>query len=131
MESIDDLSEKHTVVVGFQTLDYGKTLKQFQKVQKPDNFIIPVGLLSISDIIKVFINYIKTAKIYMNNDYLFKGKETKPLINNALQMDYFKLWSFQAYLELAIAMKLKYFNPNIFLYIFNQGILTSEVDQIQ
>ncbi|MBL6996207.1 hypothetical protein [Desulfobacula sp.] len=115
---INDLSKNQSVIVGFHPLDYGETLKKFKGSQKPKNFIIPIGLLSILDIIKVLVNYISSAKIKLKNEYFFKGNEISVLINDSLKMDYYKLRSFQAYLELEIAKKIKLFSPRIFLYIF-------------
>jgi len=115
---IDDMSEKNNVMVGFQPLGYGATLRQFKNTQKPANFIIPIGLLSVFDIIKIFWKYILSAKINLNNEYSFKEKDISNLINNSLKKDYFKLRSFQAFLELEIAIKINRFSPKIFLYIY-------------
>ena len=117
-ELIDDLSDKHNVVVGVQPLTYGKLLKQYSNAWKPDNYIIPIGLMSILDIIKVFLNYIISGKIMLEKGYFFKGVNICELINNSLSLDYYKLRSFQAYLELSIAKKIKTYNPKIFLYMF-------------
>ena len=78
-------------MVGFQPLEYGATLSQFKNIHKPENFIIPVGLLSVFDIIKIFCKYIFTAKIYLKNEYSFKELNISNLINNSLKKDYFKL----------------------------------------
>jgi len=115
---IDDISEGNNVMVGFQPLDYGVTLRQFKNTHKPENFIIPVGLLSIIDIIKIFWEYIFSARVNLKNKYYFKESDISDLINNSLKKDYFKLRSFQAYLELKIAKKIKKFSPETFLYIF-------------
>ena len=115
---IDDMSENNSVIVGFQPLGYGELLKQFKNAYKPGKFIVPVGLLSIGDIIKVLWEYILSAKITLNNEYSFKEKDISNLINNSLKKDYFKLRSFQAFLELEIAKKIIRFSPKTFLYIF-------------
>jgi len=115
---IYDLSAKHNVFVGFQPLEYGKILNQYSKSIKPNNYIIPIGLLSIFDILKLFITYLKTAKIRLNQTYTFKGIDVSELINDSLKLDYYKLRSFQAYIELSIAKKIKLFNPKLFLYMF-------------
>jgi hypothetical protein len=115
---IDDMSDNNSVVVGFQPLGYGELLKQFKNTHKPDNFIVPVGLLSIGDIIKVFWEYILSANVTLYNEYSFKGVVVSNLINNSLKKDYFKLRSFQAFLELEIAKKINRFSPKIFLYIY-------------
>jgi hypothetical protein len=115
---IDDMSVDNNVMVGFQPLGYGATLKQFKNTNKPANFIIPVGLLSVFDIIKIFWKYVYFAKINLKNEYSFKESDISKLICISLEKDYFKLRSFQAYLELEIAKKIKKFSPKTFLYIF-------------
>jgi hypothetical protein len=115
---IYDLSEENNVIVGFQPLGYGETLKQFKNIHKPNNFIIPIGLLSIFDIIKIFLNYIFSAKITLQNEYSFKEIDISNLLIDSLKDDYYKLRSFLAYLELGIAKKIKTFSPDTFLYIF-------------
>ena len=115
---IDDMSEENNVIVGFQPLGYGVTLRHFKNAPKPENFIIPVGLLSIIDIVIIFWKYIISAKVILKNKYYFKESDISNLIYNSLEKDYFKLRSFQAYLELEIAKKIKMFSPKTFLYIF-------------
>ena len=115
---IEDLEKEQTVIVGFQPLDYGKLLNKFRKVEKPENFIIPIGLLNILEIISLLFNYITTAKIKLHKQYFYKGKDICRIINNSITKDYYNLRSFQAYLELFIAEKIKKFKPKIFLYIF-------------
>ena len=115
---IDDLKINHSVVVGFQLLDYGFPLKQFKRAEKDENFIIPIGLLSFKDIVFVFVKYIFSAKLKLKNKYFYKGKDITGIINKSLDSDFYRLRSFQAYLESAIAKKLKVFNPKILLYIF-------------
>ena len=115
---IDELSVEYNVFVGFQPLGYGKILSQYSKANKTHNYIIPIGLLSILDIIKIFITYLATAKIRLNQTYNFKGVDVSELINYSLKNDYYKLRSFQAYVELFIAKKIKKCNPKIFLYMF-------------
>ena len=115
---IGDLHKSHNIVVGFQSLGYGRLLNEFLKAKKPPNYIIPIGLLSSVDILCIFFEYITTAKIQLKNDYLFKGKNINEIINNSLNSDYYNLHSFQAYLELYIAKKIKKYKPEIFLYMF-------------
>ena len=115
---IDDMSVDNNVMVGFQPLEYGATLRQFKNIHKPENFIIPIGLLSIIDIIKIFWKYIFSARVNLENECYYKESDISNLINNSLKKDYFKLRSFQAYLELEIAKKIKKFSPKSFLYIF-------------
>ena len=115
---VDDLSEISNVVVGFQPLEYGKILNQYSKAQKPDNYIISVGLLSILDIIKIIFNYIISGKVILKEKYIFKGVNICGLINDSLKIDYYKLRSFHTYVELSIAKKIKKYNPEIFLYNF-------------
>jgi hypothetical protein len=115
---IDDLSKYKSVVVGFQPLDYGVTLKKFKSAHKAGDFIIPVGLLGLIDIINIFVKYILSANITLKKEYHFKGNDIRNLINDSLKKDYFNLRSFQAYLELEIAKKIKVFTPEIFLYMF-------------
>jgi len=115
---IYDLQKSQNIVVGFQSLGYGRLLNEFLKAKKPPNYVIPLGLLSPVDILGIFCKYITTAKLQLKNDYLFKGKNINEIINNSINSDYYKLRSFQAYLELSIAKKLKKYKPKIFLYMF-------------
>jgi hypothetical protein len=115
---IDDLSLKTSIVVGFQPLNYGKIIQRFMKAKKPKNYINPIGLLTIEDICRVFVSYIKTANINLKNKYYFRRFDITNTINYSLQKDYYKLRSFQAYLELAIAAKIKAYNPKLFLYVY-------------
>lgn len=115
---IFDLSKSYNVVVGFQPLGYGRILHAYSKSIKPSNYINPIGMLSIIDILKIFTYYIKTAKIHLKKTYIYKGVDVSALINYSLKLDYYKLRSFQAYVELFIAKRIKTFEPSVFLYMF-------------
>ena len=115
---IDDLKLDHTVILGFQPLDYGPLLEQFKNARREDNHILNIGLLNIKDIIKLFIDYVFSAKIILKDKYLSNGRDVAQAINSSLNTDFYRLRSFQAYLERAIAEKLTLFSPKIFLYIF-------------
>ncbi len=115
---IDDLSKDKSVVVAFQPLEYGKLISKFKKLNKLNNYIIPIGLLSLYDVLKLFIDYIFSAKLLLKNNYIFKNKNITSLINHSLEKDYYELRSFQAYLDLYIARKVNKYNPKYFIYIF-------------
>jgi hypothetical protein len=117
---IDDLSDKFTTIVGFQPFAFDHTLDLFDKAQKPNNYIIQIGLLNVIDIFNIFISYVLTAKIKIKNDYYYKGKNITKLINESLKHDYYRLGSFQAYLELSIAKIIKNVNPICFIYIYER-----------
>ena len=114
---IYDLEKDNEVVIGFSPLNYGKELIKFQK-NKSKNFIIPIGLLDVSDIFKIMFNYVFSGKAKLSNEYFFNNKTVTKIINFSLSSDYFKFRSFQAYLDLEIAKKIKKYKPKSLLYIF-------------
>ena len=115
---IEDLKEKTNVVVGLQPLNYGKLLTAFKRAKKPEEYIIPIGLLSWGDVIMVLYHYLLSARIQVKKKYLFKNKNINWLINYSLLNDFYKFRSLQAYLDLAIAKKVKEYKPILFLYNF-------------
>jgi hypothetical protein len=117
---IKGLSKEFKTIVGFQPLGFDNTLDLFDKAEKPKNYIIQIGLLNGIDIFNIFISYVLTAKIKIKNDYYYKGINVTKLINASLKQDYYTLGSFQAYLELSIAKKIKKLNPVCFIYNFER-----------
>lgn len=114
---IHDLKKDNKVVIGFSPLNYGKELKKFQK-NKNKNFIIPIGLLELTDIFKIMYRYVFTGKANLDNEYFFNNKPVSKIINFSLSTDYFKFRSFQAYLDFEIAKKIKKYEPKSLIYIF-------------
>lgn len=117
-ELIDDLKQKQPVVVGLHPLTFGKLLTTFKRINKEENYIIPIGLLNIKDIFSLVVEYVSSAKIQLNQKYYFKGKEISFLINNSLKKDYYNFRSFQAYIDLYIARKIKQYDPKYIIYVF-------------
>ena len=102
-----DLTEKYNVVNALQPLNYGKELSAYKNIRRKENFIIPIGLLSPKDIFLLLFKYIFTARIQVRKPYLFKGEKINAIINRSLRKDFYKFRSLQAYLEQAIAQKIK------------------------
>jgi len=115
---IKDISIDNDVVVAYQPLSYGKLLRQFKRSDQQNNYIVPIGLLNIMTLVKLFYNYIINAKVTLKKRYQFKGVDITKLINNSLKKDFFKLRSFQAYLELSIAKRVVRFKPKLLFYVF-------------
>ena len=115
---IDDLQTNYPVIVGLQPLNFGRLLWDFRRVNKSNNFIVPIGLLSSKDIFKLMLDYLRSAKVILKEKYYFKGRDITSLINRSLTHDYLKFRSFQAYLDLYIARKLIKYRPKKFLYVF-------------
>lgn len=112
-----DLSRGDNVIVSFQPLDYSLLTKTW-KLNKKDNYIVAVGLLSITDIFKLMIDYIFTARLQIKGSYNYKNQDITPAINQSLLLDYLRLRSFQAYQERYICRKLLKFNLKAFIYVF-------------
>jgi len=113
----DDLSRDNKIIVSFYPLDYS-LLKKIKKLNKKENYIVAVGLLSIFDIIKLVLDYIFTAHLKVKGSYTYKGRDIAPAINRSLWLDYFQLRSFQAYQDKYICQKLLRFNLKAFVYVF-------------
>jgi hypothetical protein len=115
---ITDLRLHQRVVVGFHPIHYNNNLNAFNKFNKNIDNIIPIGLLRVSDIYSLLIKYIKNGRLQLNKQCYYKGKNITALINDSLNVDYYKLRSFQYFLDLQIAKKIKKYNPSVFLYVF-------------
>ena len=113
----DDLSHGNNIIVSFQPLDYS-LLKKAKGINKKDNYIIAVGLLSVADIFKLMIDYVFTAHLKIKGCYNYENRDIAPVINQSLLLDYLRLRSFQAYQEKYICQKLLRFNLKAFIYVF-------------
>ena len=69
---LDELSVNHKIVAAFQPLKYDNLLYRFDKAQKPENYIIPVGLLSLFDILSILWEYIFSAKVILKKNTFLK-----------------------------------------------------------
>lgn len=117
-ELIDDLNEQTSMVLAFQPLKIDRLMWKFKKDNTNQNFIIPIGLLGVSDICLLFLDYIKTAKLRLKKEYFYKKKSINKLVNQSLEDDYYKLRSFPAFLESYITEKILKLKPKRYLYIF-------------
>lgn len=114
---IDDLGKHEKVVVALQPLNY-KLIRKLKKDDLPDGYIIPIGFLSLTNILKCLLNYILNAKVALKGSYRLHGKEIRNKINRSLLFDYLKMRSFLAYQEKFIAKKLCESGIKAFLYVF-------------
>ena len=113
----DDLSHGNNIIVSFQPLNYS-LLKKVKGINKKDNYIIAVGLLSVSDIFELIIDYVLTARLKTKGCYNYKNRDIAPAINQSLLLDYLRLRSFLAYQEKYICQKLLRFKLKAFIYVF-------------
>ncbi len=115
---LDDLRQKYRVVVGFQPLGLLQPLHGFRRKNRSSDHIIPAGLLSAADVAKLVLNYARSARVRLRSANVFRSVNITPVINRSLNADYFKLRSFQAYLDQAVAEKLNLFRPKAVFYIY-------------
>ena len=115
---IDDLNQQTSMVLAFQPLKIDRLLWKFKKYNTNKNYIIPIGLLEVSDIYLLFKDYIKTAKLSINKEYIYKKKSINKLVNQSLEDDYYKLRCFPAFLESYITKEIVNLKPRRYLYVF-------------
>lgn len=112
-----DLASTQKVVVGFTSVDIA-LLNQFARVRKDDTHILSDGLLSLFDIVLLFIDYILNALIQIKQKYCLDGVEVTEYINKSLLLDYLGLRSFGAYVEKYKCRKLISHKIKAFIYVF-------------
>lgn len=115
---LNDLSLQGEIVVGFQPQSLSSLLFSFKKYNVNKNFIIPIGLLSYRDIIKLLFNYVREGKVKIRESYYYENELITDYINQSLDDDYFKFRSFFAFLEVYITEKIIKFNPEFYIYIY-------------
>jgi len=113
----DELSTSNEVIVSFQPLDYS-LLVEFGRAARKRNQIISVGLLSVIDILKLILTYITSGRAKVVGSYIYNNRDIAPAINRSLLIDYFRLRSFQAYLDREICRKLRGYELKAFIYVF-------------
>lgn len=111
------LSEHETVVTTFTSTDLS-LLRQVRKIKRDGNQVISYGLLSLLDVIKLFVDYCFTALIQAKQKYSLLGKDVTAHINRSLLLDYLELRSFEAYAEKYKCKKLVYYKIKTFVYVF-------------
>jgi hypothetical protein len=112
-----NLVANEKVVIGFSVLGSG-LLNQFARTRKDDTQIIDYGLLSIFDVVKLFLDYIFSALIQTKERYYLGGVEVTEHINKSLLLDYIGLRSFRAYVDKYICRKLLLHKIKAFVYVF-------------
>ncbi len=118
----NDLEVQEIVVVGFTSLDFG-LLNQFGRKRNAENQIISYGLLSMFDVVRLFLDYIFTALIQTKKKYHMDGADVTVFINRSLLLDYLGLRSFEAYAEKYKCQKLIERKIKAFVYVFeNQSL---------
>jgi hypothetical protein len=112
-----DLAPFENVLISFTSTDLS-LLKQFGSVRRSENQIMSYGLLSLSEVIRLFFDYTFTALIQTKKRYELEGKDITSHINRSLFLDYLELRSFEAYAEKYKCEKLVKFNIKAFVYVF-------------
>jgi len=112
-----DLAPFENVLISFTSTDL-KLLKQFGVVRRSKNQIMSYGLLTLSEVVRLFLDYIFTALIQTKKRYELEGKDISFYINRSLLLDYLELRSFEAYTEKYKCKKLIQYNVKAFVYVF-------------
>jgi hypothetical protein len=112
-----DLAQVENVLISFTSTDLS-LLKQFGSVRRSKNQIMSYGLLTLFDVIRLFLDYIFTALIQIKKRYKLEGKDVTSCINHSLLLDYLELRSFEAYTEKYKCKKLIQYNIKAFVYVF-------------
>jgi hypothetical protein len=112
-----DLRAREEVVTGFSTLGFG-LLNKYAQTHKDNTQIIAWGLLGMTDVIKLFFDYISSALIQTKDKYYLSGIEVTSYINKSLLLDYLELRSFEAYAEKYKCHKLISYKIQAFVYVF-------------
>ena len=113
----NDLGRLENVALSLQPLGYGLAWR-LRKCELPDSCIIPIGLLSPSDVFKCMFEYLLHARVSLSGSYIFRSREIRTKINFSLLNDYFGMRSFLAYQEKYIAKKLIDARIKSFIYVF-------------
>ncbi len=115
---VDDLRTACPLIVAFQPLSLRDHFQGFRNASAPPCFLVPIGFLSVSDVCALFIEYVRSGRVQLSGKYELQGTAVTCVVNRSLDLDYFKLRSFQAYLERYIADKVARYEPKAFIYIF-------------
>jgi hypothetical protein len=113
-----DLMATENVIVSYTPLKYS-FLKKFIKNNKGRANIISHGLLTFSDLVKLFIDYVFTANIQLKNRHCnLTSIEIRKRINRSLLLDYLELRSFGAYEEKYKCRQLIKYKIKAFVYVY-------------
>jgi len=115
-EMVDELNSQK-LIVGFMPNGFS-SLGKLKKISLPENYILTPGLLSIRDIVMLFIDYLVNGHYQLKKRYHFKGEDISILINESLTDDYLLLRSFPAFLEKYISLKVRKYEPKKIVYIY-------------
>jgi hypothetical protein len=114
----NDLRERGCVVIqAFQPLGYHMAWKLL-RYKLNDDQIIPIGMLTFSDILKLFYSYLTTGWLQVKNEYVLRGNNITSEINRSLAKDFIDFRSFLAYQEKYISKKIKENGVKKFVYVF-------------
>ncbi len=112
-----DLAPFENVLISFTSTDL-RLLKKFGGVQRNENQIMSYGLLTLSEVIRLFLDYTFTALIQTKKRYELEGKDITSIINHSLLLDYLELRSFEAYTEKYKCKKFVQYKIKAFIYVF-------------
>ena len=96
----------YSVLVGLESRNFKHIREFFYKNKKSSIYVIPSGLLSFIDIIKLFFDYLLNGYLHISKEFTLDGKNITNKINRSLLYDYLRLRSFTAYHEKYICRKL-------------------------
>jgi hypothetical protein len=116
---LDDLKMHENVIVALQPVGIGlKLIRKLRKNRLPDNYIVPIGLLTVTDILKCLFEYVFHGRAFLLGTYNLRGRDIRSQINFSLLHDYLKMQSFLAFQEKYIADKLVSAGIKAFIYVF-------------
>jgi len=113
----DDLRKTSSVIQAFQPLGYRYSWRLLKCKLKNDQ-VLPLGLLSIIDIIKLFYEFLSSGFLKIEGNYMLGKKNIVGDINNSLRRDFIEMRSFLAFQEKYIAQKLIKLKISKFIYVF-------------
>jgi hypothetical protein len=114
---VTDLRMHENVIVALQPLGY-KLIRKLRKDKLPGGYIIPTGILSLTDVFRCLFEYLFHARVSLSGSYTLRGKEIRSKINRSLLFDYLLMRSFVAYQDKYIAKKIDEAGIKAFVYVF-------------
>jgi len=112
-----EIGSSENVVIALHPYDYS-LLKNFDSLNNEKKFIVPVGLLSLFDVIKLMVDYLANGLLISRRVNIFNGVDVTDLINHSLLVDYLQMRSFTAFQEKYICMRLLPYRPKAFIYVY-------------
>ena len=113
----EDLAEKMPVIVLQQSYDLS-LLKRVRSLDKPKNYFVAEGLMSIFDILAVTFDYLTSARLRLKREYFLGGKNISSSLKRSLLVEFLTFAPFLAYQKKVISRRLLSYKPRAFIYVF-------------